>query len=230
MRIHRFSLFTALLFTVSLVSAKNLFSGLQASGHLVYISSDLESTATETNGITDTYENRNAASGLGQGAGIGYRVGMNNRFTVGASISGFTSQAEQKESGTSAGLANRSQTLKLNHAIYPFLEGGFSPSDETLIIAKAGYGKENWDISLQTSNTAPTVTSSSDIKGLIAGAEIATLIRDKVFVSIAINYSDLETVDLSATDGGGDTVNLSLSPKTLSASVSVGYLPSGIIF
>lgn len=235
MRIHKSTLVAALMCSAPLVSAKNLFSGLYTAGNLLYISSDIESSDTEVLvGTTfNVYANKSSASGLGQGASIGYRVGMNNRFTLGASFSGFTAQVDQEETReqTLAGTStiHRSQAFKLNHAMYPYFEGGFSPSDETLIIAKVGYGQENWDISLSTHAAGLSISNSSDIKGLIAGAEIATLIRDKILFSLSVNYSDLESIRLSAGDDN-DTLEIQISPKTLSASVGVGYLPNGMIF
>ena len=166
-------------------------------------------------------------SGFGGGASVGYRYAIDEGISIGAGITGFMSNAEQIEKYSSNGTSTREFTAALNYAVYPMAEFGYSPMEETIFLAKIGYGLEN--INSKMVDT-PTITKPDyNTSGIVGSAEIAGFVTNKVILGLSVFYSNLEKHTVQD-DGTTPTCELCTLPRTLSAGINVQYMPEGIVF
>lgn len=200
-------------------------SGFQIGGGLYYISSDVLTNYVVTTGELKTTEKRHhAITGLGQGIHVGYHYDITNLFSLGAELNLITTEAEEIEERGVAGAITRIVDIQMNSAIYPTIHFGVSPTHETTIRLKAGYGSETWS-SERTDAPLDKLSNHSE-KGTLLGAEITSQLSNKVLLGLGIMQSDINHF-IVKNDSITNTCELCHSPSTTSVSAKIHYQPSG---
>lgn len=215
---------TMLLISLSYTTgASGFFSG----AGLYYITSNVDTKLIDLSQPQITEKKHYAVSGFAQGLNAGYSYALKDKYHIGASLEYLLIDAEQQATHTTAGTEDRNFLLTLHHAFYPTLTFGFSPSQSTLLILKAGYGSENWssDMKEPTANPNHVKISKHDERGRIVGAEMLTMVRDKVLIGLSAMHS---TIDRFSTSDAGNCT-LCHAPETLSVAAKIQYQPNGFM-
>lgn len=200
-------------------------SGFFAGADLTYITSNIEVKFKDNNEPLKLEKKPFALSGFGQGIHTGYRYAFNDRLYLGLSLAYANIEAEDKELRSVDNVETDKLEVKLHHTFYPTLDFGYSPSQDILIIAKAGFGTENW-----SSTSAPDTTDldfslkDHSATGTVIGAEVLTAIHEKFLMALAVTHSVIDSFNSGNTDSGG-TCSLCLAPETLSVSARIQYHP-----
>ena len=201
-------------------------SGFFSGAGLYYITSNVDTKFTDNNNPKLTEKKHYAVSGFAQGLNAGYSHALKDKYHIGASLEYLLIDAEQKATNDNTS-DTRDFLLTLHRAFYPTLTFGFSPSQNTLLILKAGYGSENWSSDMNDTVGGERVLklSKHDERGRIVGAEMLTMLRDKVLLGFSAMHSSIDRFNTS--DAGNCT--LCHAPETLSVAAKIQYQPNGLM-
>jgi hypothetical protein len=205
-------------------------SGFFSGAGLYYITSNVDTKFTDNNNPKLTEKKHYAVSGFAQGLNIGYSYALKDKYHIGASLEYLLIDAEQQATNDNTTGETRDFLLTLHHAFYPTLTFGFSPSQNTSLILKAGYGSENWssDMNDTVGNARVLKLSKHDERGRIVGAEMLTMVRDKVLFGFSAMHSSIDRFNTSDADAGGKCI-LCHAPETLSVAAKIQYQPNGFM-
>lgn len=214
-----------IIFSLPALSYCNNLPSFFAGADLNYLTSNIELKLKDSAQPPLQEKKYFAVSGFGQGIHAGYRHAFNDRFYLGLSLAYTNIEAESTELRTQSGTEKFKLYVKMNHLFYPSLDFGYSPSKDTLIIAKAGFGNENWSSTLKPDAATPTISlKDHSATGTVIGAEVLTAIHEKFLMALSVTHSVIDSFNSGNTATGG-TCTLCLAPETLSVSARIQYHP-----
>lgn len=202
--------------------ASAVSSGVHIGGTVGYANGRLESKYTFVDGFTTTENRDYAVTGFIPGGLLGYRYNISSNTYLDVSINAAMSNNELTEIIKANNVENRRLLIQLDYLLYPMITFGYSPSSETSIGIKAGYGQESWHSSLTDNNGINKKDEKSS--GWLLGAEVLTSISPNVVAGLSASYSRIdEFTALINTDT--TTCELCLAPETIAIAAVVHYFP-----
>lgn len=213
---------TILLATLShTMGDSGVFSGVG----VYYITSSINTKYIDNDPPNLAEKQHYAVSGFAQGVTAGYCHKLKDQYHIGLLLEYLWIDSEEQSTHTVINDEKRRFLLTLHHALYPSLTFGFSPSENTMLSLKAGYGSERWSSDMNDNDTRVLKISKHDGGGRIIGAEMLTMLQDKFLFGLSIMHSSIDRFYTS------DSVDCTLchSPETLSVGAKIQYQPNGVM-